>query len=59
MRAKGNTVQWQGADTPAVKIPDDIRTGISFVAVDDEDIVHGTFVFIIGDGVSCRHRGRC
>jgi len=49
MRAEGNTVQWQGIDTPASKIPADIEKEISFVVVDDENIVHGTFAFILGE----------
>ena len=49
MRAEGNTVQWQGIDSPAAKIPGDIEKGISYVVVDGEDTVHGTFAFLLGE----------
>lgn len=49
MRAEGNTVQWQGIDSPAAKVPGDIENGISYVVVDEDDVVHGTFAFLLGE----------
>ena len=49
MRAEGNTVQWGATDFPEEKLENDIRTGISYVVVDENDKVCGTFAFIIGD----------
>lgn len=49
MRAEGNTSQWGPGDDPDQKLENDIRTGISYVVIDDSGSICGTFAFIIGD----------
>lgn len=55
MRRSGNLKQWTGGYPPEAQIRREIAEGKSFVCMDDEGSVVGTFAFIVGKDPTYTH----